>query len=211
MKKPSGNTDVVEPSRFASDVIEAYKAVMAGKPRRPELDREVRKVAYGLAALRQVTDHYYEKFKNDPDIKRLPSSGFVDAAAILDALTSGADHPIWRHIDGLKSAAYRPGRAPKSKTERLRQSIAGGLVLALQEAGKPSARKAAEAIVSEIRSPDFSFTSEQLRKWAKHDDARDHAERFIQTARTIPNTKNLYEAVILAGRTEVFRFWSAPY
>jgi hypothetical protein len=134
----------------------------------------------------------------------------MDAAAILDALTSGQDHPIWRHIRGLKSIAYRPGRARKATTEQIRQAIAGGLVLALQKAGGLSAREAAKAIISRIQSTDFSFTSDQLRKWAKHDGASKIAEGFIQTARGIPGKKSLSERIMIAGHTEIYRFWSAP-
>jgi hypothetical protein len=211
MKKPNGKSGGADAPQFAFDVIEAYKAAIAGKPRQREFDREVRQVAYGLAALRKASDYFLEHLlQDDQDITGFPSSGFMDAAAILDALTSGEDHPIWQHIDGLKSDAYRPGRAQKAKTERLRQAIAGGLVLALQEAGELSVRKAADAIISEIQSTDFSFTLDQLRKWAKHDDARKIAEGFMQTARNNPGTESLSERVMSAGHTEIYKFWSAP-
>lgn len=210
MKKPTGKTGAAASSQFAFDVIEAYKAAIAGKPRQRNFAREVRQVAYGLAALRAASNHFHEKLKNDPDVTRLASSGFVDAAAILDALTSGNDHPIWRHIDGLKSVAYRPGRAPKARTERLRQSLAGGLVLALQKAGGLSVREAAEVIISTIQSRDFSFTFDQLRKWTKHDDACNFAENFLQTARGMPDTEDLLERIMSAGHAEIFKIWSAP-
>ena len=213
MKKPNGKAGAATPSEFASDVIEAYNAAIARKPSRREFGWEVRKVAYGLVALRHASDYFFEKVQDDQDITRLPSSALLDAAAILDALTSGQDHPIWRHIDGLKSYAYRPGRAPKAKTERLRRSIVGGLVLALQEAGKLSARKAAGIIISEIQkiqSADISFTSDQLRKWARDNDAREHAKRFIQTARSNPYKKSLSERIMDAGHSEIYRYWSAP-
>jgi hypothetical protein len=213
MKKPNGKTGAATPPQFAADVIEAYKAAIAGKPSQRKFDWEVRKVAFGLVALRQASNYFFEKVRDDEDITRLPKSALLDAAAILDALTSGQDHPIWRHINGLKSDAYRPGRAPKAKTERLRQSIVGGLVLALHEAGKLSVRKAAERIISEIQeiqSAEISFTSDQLRKWARHNDAREHAERFIQTARSNPDKKSMSKRIMDAGHSEIYRYWSAP-
>jgi hypothetical protein len=213
MKKPNGKTGAATPPQFASDVIEAYKAAIARKPSGRKFDWEVRKVAFGLAALRNAIDYFFEKVRDDQDISRLPSSGLVDAAAILDALTSGQDHPIWRHIDGLKSETYRPGRAPKAKTERLRQLIVGGLVLALQEEGNLSAREAAKIIISqiqEIQSADISFTLDQLRKWVRDNDAREHAERFIQTARSNPDKKSMLERIMDAGHSEIYLYWSAP-
>jgi hypothetical protein len=211
MKKPNGKTGAADASQFASDVIEVYKAVIAGKPRQREFGREVRQAAHGLAALRQASDYFLEQlFQDDQNITGLPSSALMDAAAILDALTSGKDHPIWRHIDGVRSVAHRPGRAPKATTELLRQSIAGGLVLALQEAGKLSGRQAAVAVISRVQSTDFSFTFEQLRKWAKHDDAHEIAKGFIQTARNNPDTKSLSERVMIAGHTAIYKFWSTP-
>jgi hypothetical protein len=209
MKKPNGKTGAADAPQFASDVIEAYKAAIAGMSRQRKFSREVRQAAYGLAALRQASDYFREHLEDDQDITRLPSSALMDAAGILDALTSGQDHPIWRHIDGVRSA-HRPGRQSKARTEQIRQSIAGGLVLALQEAGKLSGRQAAEAIISRVQSTDFSFTFDQLRKWAKHDDARKIAEDFIRTARNNQGTESLCERVMIAGHTAIYKFWSAP-
>jgi hypothetical protein len=209
VKKPNGKTGAADASQFASDVIEVYKAAIAGKPRQREFGRKVRQVAYGLAALHAASEYFLKILVDDQDITRLPKSALVDAVAILEALTSGEDHPVWRHIDGLKSGRYRPGRASKAKTERLRQSAAGGLVLALQEAGGLSARKAA-AIISRIQSADFSFTSDQLRKWAKHEDAHDFAACIMQTARGSPGKQSLSERIMSAGRAEIYRIWSTP-
>jgi hypothetical protein len=210
MEKVNGAAAGDSPSQFAADVIETYKAAMEKLPRRADLDQDVRKVAFGLVALRQVINELLPKFAADPDMYRLPSSGLVDAAAILDALTSGADHPIWKHIEGLQSGAYRPGRAPKVETERRRQAIAGGLVLALRKSGYPSDRGAAKLIISEIKSQDFSFTEDQVRKWKDHPEAPEYAEKIIKISRTVPGEKNEIERIMTAGRTEIFKWWSAP-
>jgi hypothetical protein len=210
MKKPIGKRGAAASSQFASDVIEVYTAAIARRPRQREFDREIRQVAFGLAALRAASNYILGELENDQDVTRLASSGLVDAVAILDALTSGQDHPIWRHIDGLKSGAYRPNRAPKARTERLRRSLAGGLVLALQKAGRLSVREAAKATISRVQSNDFSFTLDQLRKWTIHDDARKFAADFLRTARGMPNTENLVERVMSAGYAEIYKTWSAP-
>jgi hypothetical protein len=69
VKKPIEKTGTTDASQFASDVIEAYKAAIAGKPRQREFGREVRQVAYGLAALRQASDYFREKLlEDDQDI-----------------------------------------------------------------------------------------------------------------------------------------------
>jgi hypothetical protein len=211
MEKMNGAADVESSSQFAADVIEAYKAAMAQEPRRGDLDRDVRKVAFGLAALRNAINEFLPKFATDPDVYRLPSSGLVDAAAILDALISGEDHSIWKHIESLQSGGYRPGRAPKVETERRRQAIAGGLVLALNQSCLLSYRKASLLIVSGIRSQDFSFTDRQLRKWKDHPEAPGCAEKIIEISRTVPGANNEIERIMTAGRTEIFKWWSAPF
>ena len=83
-------------------------------------------------------------------------------------------------------------------------------MLALQKAGGLSVREAAEVIISRIQSKDFSFTFDQLRKWTKHDEARNYAEDFLQAARSMPHTENLLECIMSAGHAEIFKIWSAP-
>jgi hypothetical protein len=198
-----------ERAQFASEVKELYGLAMAGKPPEKEYKREVRQAAYGLVALRQSSDYWFKKFEQDPDLTRLASSGVSEAKAIVDALTTGLDHPIWRHIEGLQTTEHRPNRARKAAAEEMRQSIAGGLVLALGDA-VGSERKAADTIVAGISSPDFSFTASQLRKWAKHAQAMECAQQIAAEARHVDSSKTTAERLLIAGRTLIFKYWSTP-
>jgi hypothetical protein len=194
-------------AQFASDVKELYALALAGKAPAKDYTREVRQAAYGLVALRQSSDYWFKKFESDPDLTRLGSSGVSEAKAIV--LTTGLDHPIWRHIEGLQTTEHRPNRARKAAAEELRQSIAGGLVLALQDV-LGSERKGADAIVTGISSPDFSFTARQLRKWAKNPQAMECAQKIAAEARHVDSSKTTAERILIAGRTLIYKYWSTP-
>jgi hypothetical protein len=200
-------------AKFATDVIKICDAEIAGKLDDRELsaDRDVRKVAFGLIALRQATTHFLEKFKNHPDDGRLPQSGLVDAAAILEALTTGKRHPIWKHIEALKTQKYRSGAALSVETETMRRRMVVGLVLAYKDATGLTANKALRAVVNGIKSEDFSFNVEQLRKWVAHDDGQEFANQFLSDAKALGGpAAALPKCVMIVGRKAIWQFWSTP-
>jgi hypothetical protein len=92
--KVNGAADVEAPSKFAADVIEAYKAAMEQEPRRGDLDWDVRKVAFGLVALRHAVDAFLPKFAADPDVYTGNSTvqDYVLLKAAETAQASGATH-----------------------------------------------------------------------------------------------------------------------
>jgi len=187
VKNSISKFEIARRAKFATDVIRICDAEIAGKLNDQELsaDRDVRKVAFGLIALRQATTYFLEKFKNHPNDARLPESALVDAAAILDALTTGKGHPVWDHIEALQTRKYRSGAALSVKTETMRRRMVAGLVLAYKQATGVTINKAAHTVADGIKSDDFSFNGDQLRKWVAHDDGQEFADQFLSDAEAL--------------------------
>jgi hypothetical protein len=207
LKKISAKQDekieAAEQAQLAADVIDIYQAAISGKlADRGPVDDEVREVAFGLAILRQITDHYLKKFEADPDVTRLPSSGLCDASRIIDALTTGKDHVIFRYIRGL--------RASRKRGDQECHEMLGGLVSAYAKAKgqKTSIREAALAVV-EFIEPDGRFDDEQLRRWARMDVSR-YTERFLNEAKASAGDRPLAEEVLKVGRLHFWRYWTTP-
>jgi len=201
-------------AQCATDVIKICDAEIAGKLDDQELsaDRNVRKAAFGLIALRQAAIHFLEKFKNHPDDSRLPKSAFVDAVAIVEALTTGKDHPIWDHIEALQTSKYRSGAALPVETETMRRRMVAGLVLAYKQAANVrSINKAAHTVADAIKSEDFSFKGDQLRKWPAQYGGQEFADQFLSEAKAfVAPAAALPHCVMIVGRKAIWRFWSIP-
>jgi hypothetical protein len=195
-------------AKFAADVIKLYDAALNGQlDACTESSLEVRQVAFGLVALRQALDPHLEKHRNNP--LRLAAAGALEAVAILDALTSGRDHPVWMHIDALKSARYRPGAAPPGEQEQKRRAMLAGAVLAYKKAAAVSSiRKAAEAVCEGIRSNDFPFSPDQLRQWTRRNDGGPHAKQFLEDAANVSDCAG--ERVLVVARQALHALLSVP-
>jgi hypothetical protein len=210
LKKISAKQDekieAAEQAKLATDVGELYQAAISGKlaDHAAVNDDEVREVAFGLTVLRQMTDHHLKKFEADRDLTRLPSSGLCEASRIIDALTTGNDHVIFRYIKGL--------RASRKRSDQECHKMLGGLVHAYAEAKakgkKPNIRKAALAVV-EFIEPNGRFDDEQLRRWARMDVSR-HTERFLNDAKASAGDRPLAEEVLKVGRLHFWRHWTTP-
>jgi hypothetical protein len=153
LKKSATNHDekLEAPAReqFAADVIKLYTAALAGQMAGcADSSLDARRVGFGLVALRQALDPILHRLRNDPLL--IAAGGGFEALAILDALTSGRDHPVWKHIDGLRSGRYRPGAAAPVEQERHRRAMLVGVVLAYQEKTGVSQRAAVQAVVDGI-------------------------------------------------------------
>lgn len=158
---------------FAAAVIKLYDHAVKGKgdpePIAGNQSREVGEVAFGLAFLRQLLDEYAKRPHVLADI---PESGVASAYGILDHLTTGNNHPIARHIKGIRSGRFRPGHAPANSVERARQAVIVGLVRAIQSFSgiiqSEAIRKAVEAAQiggvalkeAQIRNLDNRFRTE---------------------------------------------------
>jgi hypothetical protein len=189
--------------QLAADVRELYDAAISGNlADHPDVgDDDVRKLAFGFAILRQITDQFLKKFEADPDPRRLPNSGLPDASAIIDALTTGKDHVIFRYIKGLRASRKRGA-------DQERREMLGGLVRAYKKAAAVSDREASLAVVEFIK-PNGRFTDEQLRKWVRDYDVSRYTERFLNDAKAF-NDRPLAEEVLKVGRKHFWRYWTTP-
>jgi hypothetical protein len=214
---------------FASAVVELYKAAVRGDVENFSAGkgREVREVAFSLAIIRQLLDRELEGATID-----LPGKPILGALAIIDALTSGRDHPIWWHIAGLKSESFRTQNAPPSRIEELGRVIAVGLVRAYQQTANVSRREAIRAVVATCRFEDFTLREEQIKRWDRTFREQQEpgpdafAKKFFDDARTLAEairagddrTKgcewfgalDAADRVLTIGRTCFYRAWGVP-
>ena len=190
--------------QLAAEVRELYDTAISGHlGDHPDVgDDDVRKVAFGLVILRQITDQFLKKFEADPDPRRIPNSGLPDASAIIDALTTGKDHAIFRYIKGLRASRKRRG------ADQERREMLGGLACAYAEAAGVSVREASLAVVEFIK-PNGRFNDEQLRKWVRDYDVSRYTERFLNEAKAFDD-RPLAEEVLKVGRKHFWRYWTTP-
>ena len=73
---------------FARRVLELLVKAQTGEAS-PEKDPDVRRVAFGLAFITHGVKNYSQ-------IAAAAESEANEAVAIIDALTTGREHPIWR-------------------------------------------------------------------------------------------------------------------
>jgi hypothetical protein len=150
---------------FSKRVDDLYARAIAGTATDASGEkREVREVAFALAALRKLIDGAYTKVKL-PD---LPETALVAASDLLDSLVTGTNHPIWRFIEDGKSRK-RPNRAPTSSIQKLRQGFVIGILRALQTDATPtlSKRAAARLIATHSCQLDTKLTTDQIISWDK--------------------------------------------
>ena len=159
---------------FADNVRRLYYLTTSDNEcERPErYHRDVRRVAYGLAALKKALDRYSEEDSNGifmpEDVFRekvlraevfdahnlldLECNGFVangisDALEILEALTNGHDHPVWRLLAGIRTGRFRTQKAPPNKIEILRRRSVVGFVRAVQKCANVSQAEAIRKVI----------------------------------------------------------------
>lgn len=190
-------------AQFATDIIDLYRARLAGRPA-THPDPEVRAVAYGLVALKQAIEPALRKHRNNP--QELIATGLIVADGIIDALTTGRG-PLWKLIGALQTEPYRPGKAPSPQEVKRREMFAG-LVLAYQETACIKQRPAAQAVAAGIKAPDFPATAGQVRQYARRYNgaaAREHADRFLADAVAIPADRySETERILIAGREAMY-------
>jgi hypothetical protein len=198
-------------AKFATDIIELYRARMAGKPD-THPDPEVRAVAFGLITLKQAIAPVLHQHRNDPHA--LVYTGAVMADGIIEALITGHG-PLWRHIGALQTETYRPSAAPGAH-EMQRREMFAGLVLAYQETAGVAQWKAARAVAEGIKAQDFPFTADTLRQWARRNRrnsaaVRTYADKFLADAAAIPADRySETERILIAGREAMFSVLVVP-
>jgi hypothetical protein len=153
-------------AEFGKQVIELYEATLAGNRSLESADDpDVRSVAYGLVALRQAVDHFFQQHRHNQ--LRLCEMGMYEADEILSALTTGTAHSIRRYLKS-KATSSRP---PPSKRENTIRSMLAGAVLAYEKIeGCQTRQDAAQAVSAGIKTADRNFSAGQLMKWIDRDE-----------------------------------------
>ena len=95
-----------------------------------------------------------------------PETALVAASDLLDALMSGAAHPIWRYVEEGKSHK-RKNKAGASRIARSRQAWVVGILRSLQNDAGLSRRNAAQRLSECAAGIDAAFTADQIIGWDK--------------------------------------------
>jgi hypothetical protein len=144
---------------FAQRVLEVLVKAQAGEAS-SEKDPDVHRVSVGLAFIRKGVKNYSQ-------IAAGADSGASEALAIIDALTSGREHPIWRYIRGVRAFKYR-SQAPVNIIDAERQHMIIGVALAYQAKANCSESEAIRAVARACSLPDLPFDPELIEKsWLK--------------------------------------------
>jgi hypothetical protein len=210
--KQDQKLDAAIRAQFATDVIDLYRARMAGQMT-THPDPDVRAVAFGLVALKQAltqaTERALQRHPNDPQV--LVYTGVAAADEIITALTTTGrrKHPLLKHIDGLKTSVHlaTPG------TDQKRREMFAGVVLAYQDTAKIKQWDASRAVAAGIIAKDFPVNAGQLRQWVRRNGraARTYADRFLVEAAKVP--AELYsetDRILIVGREALFTLLVVP-
>jgi hypothetical protein len=197
-----------ERAKFAEQVTTLYRSTLAKTDRGTGNDPDVRRVAFGLVALRQSLDHFLETHRQNP--LRRTAAGAYEADDILTALTNGTAHPIRKYLESLWSAGDRHNRPPPAARERTIRSMLAGAVLAYEGTG--TTRVAAAAAVSVgIRSAERSFRPGQLQKWIQRsDDASLFADQFAAGAALVSFCDSPTERILIVAREALHPLLALP-
>jgi hypothetical protein len=216
------------PGLVTRSIIELYTAAMRGELEKfsGNQDRDVREVAFVLATIRQLLER---ELRAGFATAGLPGTPILGGLAMIDALTSGRDHPIHRHLAGLRSGRFRPQNAPPNRMEELGRVVVVGLVRAYEVTAKVPRLAAIKAVSEACRFEDFEFGIEQIKRWDRtcreqQDLGPDaFANRFIERAAELRNAiqagdaraaqfagHDAGELVLAVGRMDVWRMWAVP-
>jgi hypothetical protein len=113
-------------AEFAGVVIDLFKHSLSGHA--PNNDRPndlgdrwpaIYKVGVGLAVLQKLADTEFDHLVSTKGLLALRESGLREAIALLDALTTGTRHPIFDHVEGLRSKRYRSQREKPNEIDKI--------------------------------------------------------------------------------------------
>ena len=150
---------------FAKRVDTLCARALAGKPfDARDQAREVREVAFALAAIRSLIDRAVKHV----GLSALPETGLVAASSLIDALMKGTSHPIWRYIDEGKSRK-RANKAPAGLIDNMRRGYVVGILRSLQSDAQPrlSRRNAAQTLAECAPGIGATLTANQIIGWDK--------------------------------------------
>jgi hypothetical protein len=196
-------------SEFATKVHALYKARLARIPVTIAYEPDVRRVAYGLVALRQALDHFLEHHRKEP--MRLAAGGVFEADDILAALVSGTAHPISKYLQSLKSSGQRHSRPPPSQREQSIRAMLAGAVLAYEKTGS-SREEAAKAVSAGIRTAERKFSAGQLKQWIVRNGEAPawFAGQFAADAVMVPDCDSAGERILIVAREALDPLLAVP-
>jgi hypothetical protein len=204
---------------LAERVLDGLVKARTGAPW-SEQDRDVRRLIVGLACIDELTRNY-----SRAAAERVASAetGANEALAIIDAWTSGRDHPtLWKYFEGVRSLKHDPHHAPVNGIDAQRQYMIVGLGLAYEEAAKCTRAEAFRDVAHACRLPDLSFDAKLIekswlnnsgKKYRKGDQAAMKGIRFWQShfkrkANAMISTEPLSDKILQVGRRLICRAWS---
>jgi hypothetical protein len=199
---------------FAQRVLDVLVKEQAGEAS-SEKDPDVRRVAVGLAFITKGVKNYSE-------IAVGADAGANEALAIVNALTSGREHPLWRYLRGVRAFKFR-SQAPVNVIDAERQHMIIGVALAYQANTNCTESEAIRVVARACSLPDLPFDAELIEKsWFKNlknkASTRPRAMQAIRRwevliqkrAEAGGSLESLSERILEAGRWLIWRACSVP-
>jgi hypothetical protein len=187
---------------FARRVVALYHAALEGtSDAHLEDDIDIRKVAFGLAAITQALNDRKAKY----DQFRLVEGAVPHAFDIVDGIMRGFAHPVWTFIDGIRH--YKGGRPAAGEASIQLRELFAGVALAYQTANPGmTITDAAASVTDGIKWHDRRFSTEQIRTWIRRNrpKAEEMSQQFLAEAAGLPPSHSLADRVLGVGREAIF-------
>jgi hypothetical protein len=197
---------------FAKRVDTLCARALAGKPfDARDQAREVREVAFALAAIRSLIDCAVKHV----GLSALPETGLVAASNLVDALMKGTSHPIWRYIDEGKSRK-RANKAPASLIDNMRRAYVVGILRSLQSDAQPqlSRRNAARKLVDCAPGIGATLTANQIIGWDKTLDGQApdafRSDILEMARKRVGDPPYTEEQILRIGLGRAYFLWAIP-
>jgi hypothetical protein len=155
-----------EKADFAAAVISVYRSRITGTSIDPKLASSMKerwpdvcRVALGYAATRQAIDRRYKEA-----VPEEMQEGLREASAMHDAQITGAAHPYWDFVEGMKTGTHRAGRMPPNLIDQMGRDWILGTVRALEQAGSKHAKR---EVVKMCAEEGVTLQQQQMRDWER--------------------------------------------
>ena len=178
----------------------------------------MRRVAVGLRCIINAVNGYSRAMSS-----RLISgeTGANEALAILAAIRTGEENPIWRY---LRSIRRDPQHAKADGVHNQRRYIMIGCARAYRAVANCSEAEAYRVIARECSLPDVTFNADLIKGWLKrYKEDQDNVEAHlraiaayeqyvnVQAAAKVPGKPLTTERVLEAACKVVGQKWHVPY
>jgi len=213
------NRERLDPAAFADEVLALFRwAVNGSSGQPPSYSVDSGKAALGLAAIDQLVRRETDVLKqgNLTDLENLAEKGLLDASDMLEALTSGRDHPIFDFVRGIRASGKRPQSAPPTNRELHGRAALVGLVRAYCTAAGASELEALRVVAECCSLENFKFTSEMIKGWGRRFKDEQNvgpvafANEFLKKAAQRPDATPLADRVLEVGQLWARAYWMTP-